>query len=314
MKLYVDACLTGVGCALFNVDDDNSEQLIAYASSKLQPCHFDYFPTELEGLALLFGVVKFEKYISAAVAPVMVMTDHKLLYIEGKFNYDADVQSRLASEIDTRDNGKTKHTYSASIVNRLEFPDKNKLAGSGGSEDSLLCLLDYDNIEESVDENRVDYQLHPALFQLSMKILGPCDLELFANHNNNLLPKYRTKKDDTFLEDWSVHKGYANPPFSLLGEVLHQIKQQRSITVVCHPFLPDAAWWPLWEQLLDPDPVLLPRCNNTFLHKAKSGLASPPWPAVFVSRLDGSPKGHDDFGKPEFCDFFFVDISFIDYI
>eukprot|EP00122_Pirum_gemmata_P020089 Pgem_evm1s18794 len=134
LVLCVDACLTGLGAALFNKKGDELEP-VAFASTELQECHFNYSPTELEGLALIFGITKYEKILSACVNPFTIYTDHKPLlgiwqkldgngaddsvkyrrlrrwwslmnsfnfnleYVLGKFNYHADSQSRMANEI-----------------------------------------------------------------------------------------------------------------------------------------------------------------------------------------------------------------------
>jgi hypothetical protein len=74
--LLCDASQSGVACVLSQVQD-GAERIIACASRTLSKAERKYFPTELECLAVLFGVEKFRPYIEGY--HFTVVTDHASL-------------------------------------------------------------------------------------------------------------------------------------------------------------------------------------------------------------------------------------------
>lgn len=73
--LLCDASNTGIACVLSQVQDEQ-ERIIASASRTLK-AERKYFPTELECLAVLFGIEKFRPYIEGS--HFTVVTDHASL-------------------------------------------------------------------------------------------------------------------------------------------------------------------------------------------------------------------------------------------
>eukprot|EP00122_Pirum_gemmata_P020574 Pgem_evm2s19228 len=257
LVLYVDACLTGLGAALFNKIGDELVP-VAFASTKLQECHFNYSPTELEGLALIFGITKYEKILSACVNPFTIYTDHKPLlgiwrkldgnstddsvkyrrlrrwwslmnafnfnleYVPGKFNYHADSQSRMANEIskwlqfvDTYDR-KAENIYLGTMVptdynnNTVGIKKEhnyNIVGDDNGNNDSKNI---YNNNKK---DSFVDFKLNPVLFSFINNLMGTLDVDLFAAKHNCQLPTFITKEKNSFLLDWNMFRGWANPPF-----------------------------------------------------------------------------------------------------
>lgn len=124
--LATDACQSGLGAVLKQLDENQCERVIAYASRTLTPVEKRYSATDLELLAVKFGVEEFRPYISDS--PFKLVTDHKSLlgtkwlnekkdptgrrtrwlqtiheynftyeYKPGKKHQDADALSRLAT-------------------------------------------------------------------------------------------------------------------------------------------------------------------------------------------------------------------------
>jgi hypothetical protein len=75
--LQADASVVAVGAALSQIDDAGLEYVIGYTSRKLLPRKRNYSVVELECLAIVTGVRKFEQYIYGK--KVTVQTDHKPL-------------------------------------------------------------------------------------------------------------------------------------------------------------------------------------------------------------------------------------------
>ena len=83
--LVCDASPTGVGAILTQPDDHGHEGPVAYASRALNTAERNYSQIDREGLALIFAVKKFHKYLAGR--HFTLVTDHKPLlglFGEGK--------------------------------------------------------------------------------------------------------------------------------------------------------------------------------------------------------------------------------------
>ena len=115
-----------------------------------------------------------------------------------------------------------------------------------------------------------DWKLCPAVFQALQNRWGPVDIDLFASRLTNQLPRFVSWKPDPLSEavdafslQWSKVKGYAFPPFCLLGRCLGQVlRQQVPQLVLVAPVWKTQPWYPLLLDLLIDPPVLLPQIPN----------------------------------------------------
>ena len=82
--MTVDASPVGVGAVLSHIMTDGSEKPIYFASRALSKAERNYAQIEREGLAVIFGVSKFHKYIYGQ--EFTIITDHKPLL--GRFKED----------------------------------------------------------------------------------------------------------------------------------------------------------------------------------------------------------------------------------
>jgi hypothetical protein len=76
-ELTTDASGGGLGIILSQRDEENKERVIAYGSRALKPSEMNYAATELEMLAVYWGINHFEKYLM--IKPFIVLTDHSAL-------------------------------------------------------------------------------------------------------------------------------------------------------------------------------------------------------------------------------------------
>jgi hypothetical protein len=94
--IYTDASREGLGAILSQVDDNNLEHPVAYASRSLLPSETKYPVTELEGLALYWAVKLFRPYIYGQ--KFTVITDHlPLVYIFKNKTHDGRFAKWIAN-------------------------------------------------------------------------------------------------------------------------------------------------------------------------------------------------------------------------
>ena len=75
--LMTDASKNGLGAVLSQLDDENREKVITYASRSLRGAEENYPITELEGLAVYWAVQYFHKYL--LTKPFKIITDYSAL-------------------------------------------------------------------------------------------------------------------------------------------------------------------------------------------------------------------------------------------
>jgi len=89
---------------------------------------------------------------------------------------------------------------------------------------------------------------------------GPFTLDPFAHELSHLCPRYYTKEQDAFQQDWGRNKAFCNPPYSLVERAI-------SYTIMNHYeawFLTNAAtdnrWFHRW---------IAPHCDELYFFRGK---------------------------------------------
>ena len=96
-----------------------------------------------------------------------------------------------------------------------------------------------------------EWRLDKDLFLRVCNILGPCNVDLFASRLNYQLPQYISWRPDpgamstdAFQSNWTNLKGYAFPPFALIGRCLQKIRVEQSTVVLIAPTWQNQIWYP----------------------------------------------------------------------
>ncbi len=119
--------------------------------------------------------------------------------------------------------------------------------------------------ESRVMKDRTDGMLCPHVFHQINQRLGPLEIDLFATRLTTQLPTYISWRPDpqavatnAFSENWSGMKGYANPPWNLIGRLLSQTRKQQTELVLIAPVLRAQPWYPVLLGMLVEIPLLIP--------------------------------------------------------
>lgn len=119
--------------------------------------------------------------------------------------------------------------------------------------------------ESRLERDRSDWMLSPEVFQKINQALGPLEVDLFASRLTHQLPRFFSWRPDplaeavdAFQQDWSEVKGFANPPWCLIGHVLNKIRSQEAQVVLVAPVWKSQAWYPVVLEMLMDYPRLIP--------------------------------------------------------
>ena len=118
----------------------------------------------------------------------------------------------------------------------------------------MNCTAD---TESRTMRDRTDWKLNPVLFRRIDDLLGPIKVDLFASRITNQCPAYYSWRPDpyatatdAFLQDSSYKKGFANPPWCLIGRVLSQTLMQQAQVILLAPVWKTQPWYPLLLEML----------------------------------------------------------------
>jgi hypothetical protein len=108
------------------------------------------------------------------------------------------------------------------------------------------------DVESRTMVDRSDWKLNPILFKRIVNLFDPIEVDLFASCLTAQCPVYFSWRPDpyaaatdAFLQDWSQIQGYANPLWSLIGQVLSQVQVQQAYIILVAPVWKTQPWYPL---------------------------------------------------------------------
>lgn len=156
--------------------------------------------------------------------------------------------------------------------------------------------------ESRIFNERTEWQLNPAVFGQIQTLWVTTEIDLFATRANRQLAMFASWKPDpeatyidAFTFDWSKHKFYCFPPFSLISRCLRNVEMDQAEGILIAPIWPTQLWWPQMLRLLIRHPVALPQQKS--LLKLPNKKAHPLYAKMVLMAcyISGSPMKQEEF-------------------
>ena len=132
-----------------------------------------------------------------------------------------------------------------------------------------------------------EWQLDPSVFERITEHWGKPNLDLFASQINFQFKPYISWKPDpdaktvnAFTFSWHDDFMYIFPPFSLMGQVLKKIREDKGKAIVIAPLWPTQPWWPRLCQLMSEPPLQLRNHKNLLSLPYSPETIHPLWPKL----------------------------------
>ena len=159
--------------------------------------------------------------------------------------------------------------------------------------------------ESRVMKDRSDWMLNPQIFHHIQVRWGPLEVDLFASRLSTQLKRFFSWRPDpeaealdAFNQDWTIlrGRGYANPPWNLVGRVLNKVRQQKVTLVLIAPVWKSQPWYPALLEMMVDFPILLPQRKNT-VNPTHPGCAPEVIPQLAAWRISGDATKTKRFQK-----------------
>lgn len=136
-----------------------------------------------------------------------------------------------------------------------------------------------DNVVADAESRRnhpdIEWELSGDAFQNIVQNFGKPDIDIFASRLNRKCNKYISWYRDpdaycinAFTISWSNFYFYAFPPFSVILKTIRKIINDKATGILVVPQWPTQAWYPLFQQLLTSQPIILKPSKNLILSRS----------------------------------------------
>ena len=118
-------------------------------------------------------------------------------------------------------------------------------------------------------QDELEWMVSDEVFQKICEVYDTPQIDLFATYlNYKVKPFCAWKPDpeatviDSFTVSWTDRFGYAFPPFSLIGPVLHKVRRDQAKIIIIVPNWPSRSWYPILADMLLASPRFFEMENN----------------------------------------------------
>ena len=147
--------------------------------------------------------------------------------------------------------------------------------------------------ESRIFEDNNDWKLASQVFDNLNQVWGALEVDLIATRLSRQLPRFVSWRPDPEVEflnawaqDWSKFRGYAFPPFSLLGRCLKQVLTQSVPTLVLiAPVWRTQPWYPLVLELTEHSITTIPTPYHGLINKATGSSPTDESPTSRVASI-----------------------------
>lgn len=150
--------------------------------------------------------------------------------------------------------------------------------------------------ESRISNIDTEYSLSDKAYEKICSKFGYSEIDLFASSSNKKCQKFVSwKKDpdsfkvDAFTLSWENLQFYAFPPFALIPKIINKIISDNALGILVVPMWQGQTWYPLFEQLLVEEPLILKPNKNLLLSPFRK--PHPLWPklTLVAGKLSGTP-------------------------
>lgn len=264
---------------------------IAFYARKMNGAETRYPTHERELLALVKTITKHRHYLLAVAVPFRCLSDHQsLIYLQTQ----PHLSRRQAAWVEDLQSFNFTIEYLDGPLNTIaDVLSRNpeyapRCADCQTKVDVAATVFDFHGPRNLSTD---DWQLNPDLFaQLDRHFAAKHDVDLFASDLNRQLPRYVTAAQDAFKLDWSTLRGWANPPWKLIGRVLDKVLADQATLTLVAPVQPERPWFSTLLRLRCAEPVQLTHSDRLFRRYGTHFAGPPPWEATAAWRLSGDPS------------------------
>ena len=154
--------------------------------------------------------------------------------------------------------------------------------------------------ESRSQTDRTDWKLSPNIFHKIQQTFGPLEVDLFATRLSAQCQRYfswrpdpSAEATDAFLQVWTHIKGYANPPWNLVGRTLAQIQTHKANLVLVAPVWRSQPWYPTLLHMLVDYPRLIAAETEIMVNRDSSLML----PQLAVWHISGRDTEINSFRK-----------------
>lgn len=231
-----DACLTGWGAECNDVTTGGrwtKEEIVAYR-------HIN----ELELLAAFNGLRAFAAHLQGATVRVRMDNTTAVSYVNRQGGSRSGPLNDLAVRIIRWAEERQLTIEAVYLPGALNFVADKESRRDRDWSDWKLCSAAFSMVSSR-------WQVQVDLFSMPWN----AQLDRFVCW----LPQPEAVGTDAMTVDWKSIKGYAFPPFALIGQCLTKLRKEGADLVLVCPYWPSQPWFPTLLQLTTDVPLVLPR-------------------------------------------------------